>query len=128
MNGQLSFRESLAARVKLLEANREHLAKLIWVLKKKVSRSISMNKEFFKKNADSVLIVSGGFNEFIFPVVIPYHIKKENVYANTFTFDKASNITRYNEGNPLSEEGGKVKLLQQLQMPGKIYDIGRSHV
>ena len=44
MNGQLSFRESLAGRVKLLEANREHLAKLIWVLKKKVSRSFSRNK------------------------------------------------------------------------------------
>lgn len=124
MNGQLSFRESLAARVRLLEANREHLAKLIWVLKKKVSRSFSRNKEFFKKNADSVLIVSGGFKEFIFPVVIPYHIKKENVYANTFTFDEQGNITGYDEGNPLSEEGGKVKLLQQLKLPGKIYGIG----
>ena len=124
MNGQLSFRQSLAARVKLLEANREHLAKLIWVLKKKVSLSFSRNKEFFKKNADSVLIVSGGFKEFIFPVVIPYHIKKENVYANTFTFDEQGNITGYDEGNPLSEEGGKVKLLQQLRLPGTIYGIG----
>ena len=124
MNGQLSFRESLAARVKLLEANREHLAKLIWVLKKKVSRSFSRNKDFFKEHADSVLIVSGGFKEFIFPVVIPYHIKKENIYANTFTFDEAGNITGYDDGNPLSEEGGKVKLLKQLQLPGKIYGIG----
>lgn len=124
MNGQLSFRESLAGRVKLLEANREHLAQLIWVLKKKVSLSFSRNKEFFKKNADSVLIVSGGFKEFIFPVVIPYHIKKENVYANTFIFDDQGRIVGYDEGNPLSEEGGKVKLLQQLQLPGRIYGIG----
>ncbi len=124
MNGQLSFRESLAQRVRLLEANREHLAKLIWVLKKKVSRSFSRNKEFFKKNADSALIVSGGFKEFIFPVVIPYHIKKENVYANTFIFDEKGNIIGYDESNPLSEEGGKVKLLKQLQLQGKIYGIG----
>jgi len=124
MNGQLSFRESLARRVRLLQANRDHLAKLIWVLKKKVSRSFSRNKEFFRKNADSVLIVSGGFKEFIFPVVIPYHIKKENVYANTFTFDEHGNITGYDENNPLSEEGGKVKLLQQLQLPGRIFGIG----
>src|SRR5690606_3039659 len=99
MNGQLSFRDSLAGRVKLLEANREHLAKLIWVLKKKVSLSFSRNKEFFRKHADRVLIVSGGFKEFIFPVVIPYYIKKENVYANTFLFDDNGNIIGYDENN-----------------------------
>lgn len=124
MNGQLSFRDSLAGRVKLLEANRDHLKKLVSVLKKKVSPSFLRNREFFKKHSDSALIVSGGFKEFIIPVVAPYHIRQENVYANTFTFDEAGNITGYDETNPLSEEGGKVKLLKQLQLPGKIYGIG----
>lgn len=124
MEGKLSFRESLSARVKLLSANRDHLAKLVWVLKKKVSLSFSRNREFFIKNADSVLIVSGGFKEFITPVVIPYHIKRENVYANTFLFDESGNIIGYDDTNPLSEEGGKVKLLRQLQLPGRIYGIG----
>lgn len=124
MEGKLSFRESLSARVKLLSANRDHLAKLVWVLKKKVSLSFSRNREFFIKNADSVLIVSGGFKEFITPVVIPYHIKRENIYANTFIFDENGNIIGYDDANPLSEEGGKVKLLRQLQLPGRIYGIG----
>lgn len=124
MNGQLSFRDSLAGRVKLLEANRDHLKKLVSVLKKKVSPSFLRNREFFKRHSDSALIVSGGFKEFIIPVVAPYHIRQENVYANTFTFDEAGNITGYDETNPLSEEGGKVKLLKQLQLPGKIYGIG----
>jgi Haloacid Dehalogenase superfamily, subfamily IB, phosphoserine phosphatase-like len=124
MNGQLSFRESLSIRVRLLEANREHLKKLISILKRKVSTSFSRNREFFKKHTDSVLIVSGGFKEFIVPVVSPYHIRPENVYANTFTFDAEGNIKGYDEANPLSEEGGKVKLLRQLKLPGKIYGIG----
>lgn len=124
MSGQLSFRESLAGRVKLLEANRDHLKKLVSVLKKKVSPSFLRNREFFKKHSESALIVSGGFKEFIIPVVSPYHIRQENVYANTFTFDEQGNITGYDESNPLSEEGGKVKLLKQLQLPGKIYGIG----
>lgn len=124
MEGKISFRESLAGRVKLLSANRNHLAKLIWVLKKKVSLSFSRNKEFFIKNKDSVLIVSGGFKEFITPVVIPYHIKRENIYANTFVFDEKGNIIGYDESNPLSDEGGKVKLLKQLQLPGQIFGIG----
>jgi len=124
MEGKISFRESLAGRVKLLEANRDHLAKLIVHLKKKVSKSFSRNKEFFKDNADTAWIVSGGFKEFITPVVTPYHIKKENIYANTFRFDEAGNIIGYDEANPLSDEGGKVKLLKQLEIQGRIFGIG----
>lgn len=124
MEGKLSFSESLAQRVKLLEANEEHLEKLIKHLKKKVSKSFSRNAEFFKKHADEVLIVSGGFKEFITPVVSQYHIKKENIYANTFVTTGDGKIIDYDHANPLSEEGGKVKLLQQLKLQGEIYGIG----
>ncbi len=124
MDGKISFRESLAGRVKLLQANRSHLDKLISHLKKKVSKSFSRNKEFFKENADTAWIVSGGFKEFITPVVSQYHIRKENIYANTFKFDEDGNIIGYDENNPLSDEGGKVKLLQQLNIDGRIFGIG----
>lgn len=124
MEGKLSFSESLAQRVKLLDATEVHLQKLIKHLKKKVSKSFSRNAEFFKKHADEVLIVSGGFKEFITPVVSQYHIKKENVYANTFVTTGDGKIIDYDHANPLSEEGGKVKLLQQLKLQGDIYGIG----
>jgi D-3-phosphoglycerate dehydrogenase len=124
MDGQLSFRESLIRRVQLLHANREHLEVLIKKLKKKVSASFSRNKEFFKDNSKDVYIVSGGFKEFIWPVVANYHISEENVYANTFLFDNEGNICGFDEKNPLSEEGGKVKLLKKLKLEGKVYGIG----
>lgn len=124
MEGKLSFREALAGRVKLLQANRDHLAKLVSHLKKKVSTSFNRNREFFRKNSDTAWIVSGGFKEFITPVVTPYHIKTENIYANTFKFDEAGNIIGYDENNPLSDEGGKVKLLKQLNIQGRIFGIG----
>lgn len=124
MEGRLSFTESLQQRVKLLCANREHLKMLISHLKKKVSTSFSRNTVFFKKHQDEVLIVSGGFKEFITPVVTEYHIKKENIYANTFVFDDGGNIIGYDKENPLSQEGGKVKLLKELNLQGDIYGIG----
>ncbi|MCC8425098.1 HAD-IB family phosphatase [Mucilaginibacter sp. UR6-11] len=124
MEGKLSFSQSLEARVKLLQANREHLKLLITHLKKKVSTSFSRNTIFFKNHQEEVLIVSGGFKEFIIPVVTEYHIKKENIYANTFEFDEAGNITGYDRENPLSQEGGKVKLLKELKLEGDIYGIG----
>ena len=124
MEGRLSFRESLTQRVKVLQANRAHLKLLVSRLKKLVSSSFSRNRTFFKNHADDVLIVSGGFKEFITPVVLPYGIKKENIYANTFLFDVDGNIVGYDDSNPLSEEGGKVKLLTQLKLEGNIFGIG----
>ncbi|MGZ3755134.1 MAG: HAD-IB family phosphatase [Mucilaginibacter sp.] len=124
MEGRLSFTQSLEARVKLLEANRDHLKQLITHLKKKVSTSFSRNTEFFKKHQDDVLIVSGGFKEFIIPVVTEYQIKKENIYANTFEFDEDGKIIGYDRENPLSQEGGKVKLLKELKLEGDIFGIG----
>lgn len=124
MEGKLSFSESLQRRVQLLQANRDHLKLLVSHLKKKVSRSFSRNTAFFKNHSDGVLIVSGGFKEFITPVVTEYHIKKENIYANTFVFDDEGNIIGYDRENPLSKEGGKVILLKELNLPGDIYGIG----
>ncbi|QQL48754.1 HAD-IB family phosphatase [Mucilaginibacter ginkgonis] len=124
MEGKLSFTDSLEQRVKLLEANREHLKQLVRHLRKKVSVSFSRNSVFFKNHQDEVLIVSGGFKEFIIPVVGDYHIKKENIYANTFIFDVHDKITGYDRENPLSQEGGKVKLLRELDLQGDIFGIG----
>lgn len=124
MEGKISFREALAGRIALLRANKDHLAKLVKHLKKKVSKSFDRNREFFKQNSDTAWIVSGGFKEFITPVVSPYGIKAENVYANTFTFDEEGYINGYDQNNPLSNEGGKVQLLKELNIQGTIYGIG----
>ncbi|POY39093.1 phosphoserine phosphatase [Solitalea longa] len=124
MDGRMSFTDSLRERVKLLGATEEHLHKLVKVLKKKVSSSFSRNKKFFEKHADEVFIVSGGFKEFITPVVSDYKILAENIYANTFEFDAKGTIVGYDTTNPLSQEGGKVKLLKQLKWEGNLYGIG----
>ncbi|GAB3421566.1 HAD-IB family phosphatase [Niabella aquatica] len=124
MEGRISFSESLAERVKLLGANKSHLKKLVSHLKKKVSKSFSRNASFFEKHADDVLIVSGGFKEFITPVVKKFHIRKEHIYANTFVFDNKGTIIGYDDTNPLSQEGGKVKLLKELNLQGNLYGIG----
>lgn len=124
MEGRLSFTESLEKRVKLLHANKKHLGQLVKVLKKKVSQSFSRNSNFFKKHSEQIFIVSGGFKEFITPVVAAYHILPENIFANTFLFDYEENIVGYDKDNPLSEEGGKVKLLRQLNWKEDVFVIG----
>ena len=124
MAGELSLRESLEARIRLLDARREHLDELVIRLKKLISRSVSRNKHFFEQYADRTYIVSNGFKEFIVPVVTGLGIKAEHVFANDFVFDASGNITDFNRQNVLSSNGGKVKQIEQLRLEGEIHMIG----
>lgn len=53
-----------------------------------------------------------------------YGIKPENVYANTFTFNEAGEITGFDMDNVLSTNKGKVEQLKSLNLKSDIYVIG----
>ena len=124
MDGSLGFTESLEERIKLLHAERGDLEKLVKKLKKKVSKSFSRNRQFLTQNADNIYIVSGGFKEFIVPVVKPFGISEDHVFANDFVYDANGKIIGFNRENPLAQENGKVKLLKSLDLDGEIIVIG----
>lgn len=124
MDGSLSFRESLEQRILLLDANKRHLGKLVDRLSELVSKSVSRNRAFFEKNASNTFIVSNGFKEFIVPVVTPYGIRAENVFANDMVFNDTGDLIDFNRENVLSANGGKVKQLQSLDLEGSIHMIG----
>ena len=46
MEGKISLSESLASRIKLLSANKNHIAQLVEVLKDKISPSFKRNIAF----------------------------------------------------------------------------------
>ena len=124
MAGEIGFADSLKARVALLPANRSHVSELIEFLMGKISDSFARNETFLRENAASVYIVSSGFKDFIVPVAMSMGVLEENIYANTFVYDADGNITGYDENNLLSQDKGKVKLLQSLDFEGDIYAIG----
>lgn len=124
MNGSLSFRESLEQRVRLLEPNKAHLQQLAQKLKEQVSESFKRNRDFFKKYADNIYVISNGFAIFIKPVVTDFGIKPENILANTFHFDDRGNVIGFDTENPLSANNGKVEQLKRLNLQGDIYVIG----
>lgn len=124
MAGEIGFADSLRDRVALLSANKVHLNQLIAFLKGKISDSFQRNKAFIQENSESILIVSSGFKDFIVPVVEELGIPAENVYANEFTYDAEGNITGYDQENLLSKDGGKVLLLNSLNLEGEVYAIG----
>ncbi|MDJ1499345.1 phosphoglycerate dehydrogenase [Xanthocytophaga agilis] len=124
MNGDISFSEALQRRVDLLKAHKDHLPELIAVLSGKVSDSFERNRDFLNEFADSILIISSGFREFIVPIVTALGIKPENVYANTFLFDDNGNIIGFDAENPLAKDKGKPELMRKLNLQGDVYVIG----
>jgi D-3-phosphoglycerate dehydrogenase len=124
MNGEMSFAQGLRERIALLKADRSHIAELIDFLQTKVSDSFKRNQHFLTEYTDQIFIVSSGFKDFIVPVVTALGIRADHVYANEFVYDEEGNITGINENNVLSTDGGKIKLLQSLNLEGDVYAIG----
>lgn len=124
MAGQSSFSKGLTERLALLQAHQNHLPQLISRLRDKVSESIRRNRDFLHQYADQIYIISSGFKEFITPIVTEYGIKEENVYANTFKVDAQGNLVGFDEANPLCLDKGKIRLLEQLALPGDVYVLG----
>jgi len=124
MAGELSLRESLDARISILDAHRDHIEELVDRLGKKISKSFERNKTFFEAFADNTYIVSNGFKDFIVPVVAQLGIKPSHVFANAFVFDDDGRIIDFDRDNVLSSNGGKVKLVQALNLEGEVHMIG----
>ncbi|MBZ9631350.1 phosphoglycerate dehydrogenase [Salegentibacter sp. LM13S] len=124
MKGEISFRESLVERIRLLKANKSDLPKLVENLGKRVSSSFVRNREFFNDHHKNIYIVSNGFKEFIVPIVEPYGVKPENVFANTFEFNEDGDIVGFDKDNVLSSNNGKVEQLKRLKLKGDVYVIG----
>jgi D-3-phosphoglycerate dehydrogenase / 2-oxoglutarate reductase len=124
MNGAIPFDQALEERLKLLNAGKVDIEVLIEVLKNKVSNSFQRQSDFLKNYAEDIYIVSGGFKEYILPVVVPMGILPEHVYANEFVFNEKEMVIGFDKNNLLSQPKGKVLLLKQLQLHGDIRVIG----
>lgn len=126
MEGKITFRESLKRRLKLLKANQDHIQLLNKILIKKISPSFLRNKQFIKTEKDRIYILSGGFKEFVWPVVEKFGIAPSHVLANTFKYNKKGDISGFDYKNPLSQNDGKVLAVKKLKLPGEIIVIGDS--
>lgn len=124
MEGKIPFEESLTRRLSLFRPNKTHLEKLIKKLKNKVTPSVRKNKLFFKTHTDSIYIISGGFKNYVIPVVEDFGIKESNILTNSFIFDNFGNVIGFDKNNPLSKSNGKTKIVRDLKLNGIVSIIG----
>jgi D-3-phosphoglycerate dehydrogenase len=124
MEGKISLKESLNSRLKLFQANKQHVEILIDKLKQQVSPSMKRNINFFKQFAANIYIVSSGFKQYIQPVVDEFAIEPDHVFANSFIYDEQDNICGLDLTNTLSGDQGKVQIVKNLKLSGETIVIG----
>jgi len=124
MDGTLDFTTSLKKRLSLFQANEQHVKELIVFLKKNISSSILRNSNFFKENKKNIYIISGGFIEYIAPVVEDFDISYDHILANQFTFNAKKDIIGFENKNFLAQPKGKAKAVASLGLMGEVYVIG----
>jgi len=124
VDGDITFTESLELRLKILNAHKNHLDALVRRLSRKISPSISRNKDFFKQFSDDIYILSCGFKEFIDPIMAKYNVPSDRIFANTFEYDDNGFIMGFDRDNDLSKPDGKIDQLKKMDLPGEIHMIG----
>lgn len=124
MEGKITFPQSLHRRLALFQANREHIFQLIALLRKTISPSLLRNTRFLKQFAQQIYIISGGFSEYVIPIVTELGIPADHVIANSFIFDSSGNITGFDKDNPLAQKSGKIYAVNNLNLKGEIIVVG----
>jgi D-3-phosphoglycerate dehydrogenase / 2-oxoglutarate reductase len=124
MEGTISFPESLSRRLQLFKPHKNHITRLVEHLKNNISDSIIENQQFFLNHAESIYLISGGFTDYIFPVVESFSITQSHILANKFIYDDAGFATGFDKTSYLCQENGKVKQTKALKLDGNIWVIG----
>lgn len=124
MEGKISFGESLERRMLLVKAGKKELEDFIKLLHGRITESFWRNREYLNAHAKNIYIFSGGFRDYVDPIVIKLGLLTENVCANTYTFDGAGNINGFDKENYLAQTGGKIKQLEALHLTGKKIVVG----
>lgn len=124
MNGTLAFDESLRQRLEMLHITRDDVRKLTEQLKDAITDSALECEEWFDENADSIYVVSGGFEDYIIPVVEELGIPAAHVFANRFVYDKSGVVIGFDTSSNLSKAHGKVLQVAELELPAPIIMVG----
>ena len=124
MEGLIPFDQALKQRLALLSITRSHLNTLIQILKTKVTDSFKTHQTFLQKNSNHIYIISGGFKEFITPVVSEFGIRLDHVFANEFLFNERDEVIGLDEQNFLAQTKGKVKLVESFHLSDEVIVIG----
>lgn len=123
MNGELSFDIALQQRLDLLSIKPEWIKVLSQLLLKRIGASFLQHAAWLQSNKHRIYVISGGFEEYIVPVIEQLGLKTSHVIANKFLLTENGTYT-VDTAKPLSKAMGKVKALNAMNLGGVLCMVG----
>lgn len=113
MEGNMSYRDSLAARLNLMKPSKSLLDKCIKDHPGELSPGMLALVQILHNKGKKVFLVSGGFKQLILPTAEKLNIPADNVYANVLQFN-GDDYSGFDEAQPTSQTGGKAVVVKSL--------------
>ena len=113
MSGELPLSESLARRLATLTFDRAHVGRLVVSLGHQLTPGLVEDRQWIEDQAEHLHVVSGGFVDWIAPVLTPLGFRAEHIHANVLCWD-GDVCVGFDQDHPLSRNGGKPEVVQQL--------------
>lgn len=124
MEGRIGFGDSLRQRMALVAPHRKQVDGLVRRLHEAADESFGREAAWLAARADNVWVVSGGFDDWIVPVVERLGLRSDHVLANGLVWDADGMARGYDEARPLAQDGGKVLAVRSLGLTGRTVMVG----
>ena len=118
MNGTMSFRQSLMARLDLTSLKRSDIAATAVELRHHLTPGMAELLTDLRRRGDQVRAVSGGFDDVLRLALRDLGFGVGEAFANRFRWE-GETVAGIDTTNPLSDNGGKPKLLSDLRANGQ---------
>lgn len=113
MNGTLSFRQSLIARLDLATLKRSDIAAAAVNLRDQITPGMPELLTALRQRGDRVCAISGGFADLLRLALRDLGFEATDIFANTFLWE-GETVAGIDVSNPLSDNGGKPEILSRI--------------
>lgn len=124
MSGEIAFDRALYERIELLSAHKHHLEPLVEHLQTLITPSFEDCFESILAVRDHLYVMSGGFVEFIAPIMKRFGLDETHIIANRFAYAPDGAIIGVDTSLPLAWDDGKSIALRAMNLPRPLWMIG----
>lgn len=120
MNGEIGFDEVFAKRLDIINPRRNDLTEVGRQYVQNITAFAPQIIALLREAGTDVWLVSGGFDEAIYPLAAALGIDGDHVFANHLYFDEQGAYLNYDRDNPLAGNQGKRAVIAALKKEGKL--------
>jgi len=125
MDGKIPMSESMDKKLKILKPSYKDILKMGEGYLTNITTGAKETIKYLLDNKFKVWIITGNFQPAVKMLADKLEVPSTQVIANKMFFDKDGNYLDFDRNNPLSNNGGKVKIIQKYKKRlGKTVFIG----